>query len=122
MLAGGPFLVERNRVQWTVYWNGLKPSLDSVRPQGLAVLAMPDGGYFAAHVLAAGNPVDPKVRALAPEDLDALPADARPRYLAVMAAPGTPASTGWRDLYGPRLAAWGYRPQAEIPMGGLFRR
>jgi hypothetical protein len=122
MLAGGPFLVERNRAHWTTYWNGLKPSLDNARSQGLAVLAMPDGGYFAAHVVAAGNPVDPAVRALAPEELDALPPAARPRYLAVMPAPGTDAAARWRELYGSRLAAWGYRPQAEIPMGGLFRR
>ncbi|HTX38022.1 MAG TPA: hypothetical protein VME43_23495, partial [Bryobacteraceae bacterium] len=122
MLTGGPFLVEHNRALWTTYWNGLKPSLAAVRSQGLAVLAMPDGGYFAAHMVAAGNPVDAAVQALTPEQLDALPPSARPPYLAVMAAPGTPASTSWRELYGPRLASWGYRPQTEIPMGALFRR
>ena len=122
LLAGGPLVVERNRAHWTVYWDGLKPKLNEVRAEGLAILAMPDGGYFAAHAVAAGNPVDPAVRALAPEDMDALAPTARPRYLAVMASPGTPASMAWRDLYGPRLAAWGYRPQAEIPLGGLFQR
>ena len=122
MLVGTPFLVERNRALWTTYWDGLKPSLAAARPQGLAVLAMPDGGYYAAHVVAAGNPVDAAVRALTPEELDAEPAEARPRYLAVMAAPGTPASTRWRELYGARLEGWGYRAQTEIPMGGLFRR
>lgn len=122
LLAAGPLVVERNRVLWTVYWNGLKPALATARPQGLAVLAMPDGGYFAAHVVAAGNPVDPAVAALEPEVLDAMAPNARPRYLALLAAPGTPASTQWRELYGGRLAAWGYRPEAEIPSGALFRR
>ena len=122
LLIGGPILVERNRAHWTTYWDGLKPSLDAVRAQGLAVLAMPDGGYFASHVVAAGNPVHPEVRALAPEDLDAMPPDRRPPYLAVMPAVGVPAAGHWRELYGARLTGWGYRPQFETPQGGLFRR
>ncbi len=122
MLAAGPLVVERNRAHWTTYWNGLKPGLDSVRSQGLAVLAMSDGGYFAAHVVAAGNPVDPAVQVLTPEELEALPPAARPRHLAVMPAPGTPAASGWRDSYGPRLEEWGYRAQQETPTGGLFQR
>ena len=122
LILCGPFLVDRNRVHWTTYWDGLKPALAAVRSQGLAVLAMPDGGYFASHVVAAGNPVDPAVRALLPEELDALSPDARPPYLAVMPAVGVPAATRWRELYGDRLAAWGYRPQIEIAQGGVFHR
>ena len=115
-----PILVERNRLQWTTYWNDLKPALNAVRAEGLAVLAVPDGGYFAAHAVAAGNPVHPAVRTLVPEDLDALPASARPPYLAVMFTSGSEAAADWRVRYGSRLANWGYRPRAEGKYGEIL--
>ena len=122
MLAGGPFLVERNRAHWTTYWNGLKPSLDDreipgpgrVGDAGWRLFRSPRGGRR--------KPGGPRGAGAHSRELDALTPSARPPYLAVMAAPGTAASTSWRELYGPRLAGWGYRPQTEIPMGGLFRR
>ena len=39
LLAGCALAVERNRVDWTTYWNGLKPALNAARPAGLAELA-----------------------------------------------------------------------------------
>ena len=72
LLAASPLLVERNRLFWTTYWNDLKPILASESGAGLADLALADGGYFAGHVVAAGNPVNPAVRTLLPEDLDAM--------------------------------------------------
>src|SRR6185369_13006200 len=84
LLVATPFLVQRNRLQWTTYWNDLKPTLQSVRANDMAELALTDGGYFAGHVVAAGNPVHPEVRTLLPEDLEALPLNLRPRYLAVL--------------------------------------
>ena len=92
MVLACPFVVERNRLQWTTYWNDLKPSLELLRGPDLAVSALPDGGYFAAHVVAAGNPVHTAVRALLPEELDALAPAARPRYLAVMVTSGSQAA------------------------------
>lgn len=86
LLAGSPILVERNRVLWTRYWNDLKPAIAAARPQGLAFLALPDAGYFAGHVVAAGNPVDPRVRSLSAEELSAVP----PPYLVALPTPGAP--------------------------------
>ena len=87
LLVGAvPFLVERNRAGWTTYWNDLKPALAEVRSRGLAVLTLEDGGYYAGHVVAAGNPVDPAVSALRVEDVHASPAAQRPPFLAVLAS------------------------------------
>jgi hypothetical protein len=106
LIVGAPFLVERNRTQWTTYWNDVKPALSQVRSQGLAELALEDAGYFMGHVVAAGNPVNPAVRSLLPEDMDALSRGNRPKYLAVLVPPG---SIDWRARYGERIARWGYR-------------
>jgi len=122
LLVASPYVVQRNRTRWTTYWDALKPRLESVRDQGLAVLAMPDGGYFAAHVVAAGNPVHPAVRAWLPEELEALAPAARPAYLAVMPTPGSEVGARWREVYGARLQAWGYDPSDQTAMGGLFHR
>ncbi len=85
-----PILVERNRILWTTYWNDLKPALAAVRAQGLAHLALPEAGYFAGHVVAAGNPVDLRVRSLLREELEAIPPSQRPRYVVVLPTPGSP--------------------------------
>jgi hypothetical protein len=78
----GPFIVERNRKQWTTYWNDLKPALALARGPGLVQLEDPEGGYFAGQVVAAGNPVQSAVLALSAEEINAIPAGVRPRYLA----------------------------------------
>jgi hypothetical protein len=117
-----PSLVDRNRLEWTTYWNDLKPALEQVRADGLADLAMPDGGYFAAHVVAAGNPVDPRVKALLPEDIDALPPTARPPYLAVMVTSGSEAAGDWQSRYESKLAAWGYITKKQGTYGALMQR
>jgi hypothetical protein len=122
LLASCPFLVERNRVLWTPYWNDLKPSLATVRSQGLAVLAMTDGGYFAGQVVAAGNPVNPAVRALLPEQMDALPESQRPAYLAVLFSPGAEGQATWREHYARECERWGYTPVREGKEGLLLRR
>ena len=111
-----PFLVQLNRSQWTTYWNDLKPALQKVRGKDLAELALPDGGYFAGHVVAAGNPVDPAVRCLLPEEV---PAE-RPRYLAVMVTPGSEAGRSWQGRYGAQLAEWGYRTLAQGKFGAVL--
>jgi hypothetical protein len=116
LVVACPLLVERNRVLWTTYWNGLKPALAAFRGPSLAVFAMNEASYFAGHVVAAGNPVDPAVRAFLPEELDAMAPGARPRYLAVLVTPGF----DWRAAYGARIAGWGYRKQQEIPDGAIF--
>jgi hypothetical protein len=116
LLLGGPIVVERNRVRWTTYWNDLRPALDSVRGPDLAAFAMDEGSYYAGHVAAAGNPVDLRVRALLPEEIDALPSGSRPRYLAVLVTPGF----DWHPHYADRLAAWGYRTYAAGAHGALF--
>ena len=90
LLVCCPILVERNRILWTTDWNDLKPALAAVRPQGLAHLALTGGGYFAGHVVAAGNPVDLKVRSLLPEELQAIPPAQRPLYLVILPTPGSP--------------------------------
>jgi hypothetical protein len=118
LVVGGPFIVEHNRAQWTAYWNDLKPALEKVRGKDLAVLAAPDGGYFAGHAVAAGNPVDARVRALAPEEVPA----ARPRYLAVMITPGSEAGADWEARYGTRLSDWGYRMLTKCKAGALLER
>jgi hypothetical protein len=112
-----PWIVDRNRSRWTTYWNGLKPALAEVRSKGLAELAMEDGGYFAGHVVAAGNPVNPTVRSLLSEEIDKLSPAERPRYLAVLPTPG---SVDWQVRYGDKLAAWGYRPWRTGAIGAVL--
>jgi hypothetical protein len=109
-----PFVVEWNRAHWTTEWNDLKPYLAKVRGPDLAELALPEAGYFAGHVVAAGNPVDPSVRSLLPEGLE----EARPRYLAVMLTPGSP--NGWRERHRTELSA--YQTLVEFPAGALLER
>ncbi len=116
-----PFLVQRNRVLWTPYWNDLKPALDRVRGQGLAILAFADGGYFAGHVVAAGNPVDPAVRALSAEQIEAMAPAQRPAYLAVLCSPGSAGETTWRSTYAPDWARWGYVVFRDGKSGVLLR-
>src|ERR1051326_44393 len=89
MAVGCPLLVESHRAQWTTYWDSLKPALAQIRNSGLAELALEDGGYFAGHMVAAGNPVNPSVRSLLPNEIEALTEDQRPRYLAVLVTPGS---------------------------------
>jgi hypothetical protein len=120
LVAAGPFVVERNRVHWTTYWNDLKPALAAARPHGLAELALPDVSYFAGHVVAAGNPIDPAVGAYLPAAFEALPATRRPAFLAVLVTPGN--SPGWRGIYAGALARWGYAPAAEGLHGTLYRK
>jgi len=122
LVIGCPLLVERNRVLWTPYWDDLKPSLARVRSRGLAILALTDGGYFAGHVVAAGNPVDPAVRALLPEQVAAMPAAERPAYLAVLFSPGSEGESTWRARYAPEWAGWGYRSAREGKSGVLLER
>ena len=118
LVLATPCLVQFNRRWWTTYWNDLKPTLQSLPGPELAELALPDGSYFAGHVVAAGNPVRPAVRALLPEQVDALAG--RPRYLAVLLTPGM--SPGWLSRYGPQLAAWGYAPALQGAHGVIFER
>jgi hypothetical protein len=119
LLIACPLLIERNRVLWTPYWNDLKPDLAAVRGQDLAVLALTDGGYFAGHVVAAGNPVNPAVRCFLPEQMDALLPTQRPRYLAVLFSPGSDAANTWRNSVNP---TWGYTPVRDGKYGMLLRR
>jgi len=122
VILGCPLLVEYHRAQWTTYWDDLKPALAEVRASGLAELALEDGGYFAGHVVAAGNPVNPSVRALLPEEIDALPETRRPRYLALMVTPGSEAGAAWQTRYAPRLTKWGYHSRLESKFGGIYER
>jgi len=122
LIAGCPLLVEHHRAGWTTYWNDLKPALEEVRASGLAELALEDGGYFAGHVVAAGNPVNPSVRALLPEEIEALADARRPRYLTVLVMPGSEVSSNWRVRYGARLADWGYHSRVESKFGAIYER
>jgi len=122
LLVITPLVIERNRLEWTTYWNDLKPSLEDVREKGLAALAAPDGGYFAAHVVAAGNPVNPQVQAFLPDDLDAFAPAARPPYLAAMVTNGSEAAGDWQSRYASKLAAWGYITKNTGKYGALMKR
>ncbi len=115
LVIAGPFLVESNRPRWTVWWNDLKPALARVRGPDLATLAVPEGGYFAGHVVAAGNPVDPRVRSLSLDEVRL----ARPRYLALLVTPGADAAA-WRARYLPTLLKSGYKPVIESSSGELW--
>lgn len=117
LLIGCPMVVERNRVRWTTYWNDLKPALDSVRGPDLAAVAFDEGSYFAGHVVAAGDPVHPEVRALSVEELEALPARGRPRFLAVLVT-----GVDWQPKVGARLSAMGYRSRKTGSNGALLER
>jgi hypothetical protein len=119
LLIACPILVERNRLLWTPYWNDLKPELASVRGQDLAVLALTDGGYFAGHVVAAGNPVNPNIRCYLPEQMNALSATQRPHYLAVLFSPGSDAAGTWRNYVD---SSWGYTPIRQGQYGMLLKR
>ncbi len=117
LLIGCPMAVERNRARWTTYWNDVKPALDPVRGPDLAAVAFDEGSYYAGHVVAAGNPVRPEVRALLPEEIEALPAGARPRFLAVLAT-----GIDWQAKFGERFRAMGYRPRTIGFNGALLER
>jgi hypothetical protein len=118
LVIGAPWLVEWNRAGWTAYWDDLKPALARVRGKGLAVLALEDGGYFAGHVVAAGNPVDPAVRALLPDEVAA----AAPPNLAVLVTPGSEAAGMWKSRYNKQIQGWGYRLIVETKSGALFEK
>jgi hypothetical protein len=122
LVALGPLVVERNRDRWTTYWNDLKPAIHAVAGKGLAELALPDGGYFAGHMVAVGSPLDTSVRSLLPEEIDALPAGTRPRYLVVLVSPGSEAAGSWESRYGPAIVGWGYQKLVPGKLGGLFER
>ena len=118
LMLASPLLVERNRSAWTVYWNDLKPALAGVRDQSLAYVGLEDGGYFAGHVVAAGNPVNPTVQCLTLEEVEAR----RPEHLALMVTSGSEVAKTWREKYEPRIAGWGYRPIVEGSFGALYAR
>ena len=122
LIALAPLLVERNRERWTTYWNDLKPAIRTVAGQDLAELALPDGGYFAGHVVAAGNPFNPAVRSMLPEEIDALASGARPHYLLVLVSPGSEVASHWETRYGPSIGQWGYREIAPGELGGLYEK
>jgi hypothetical protein len=64
-------------------------------------------------VVAAGNPVDSGVRSLLPEELAAIPAARRPRFLAILITPGSsPAAQPFES--------WGYRPIINAPACALY--
>jgi hypothetical protein len=112
-----PVIVQWHRGNWTTYWNDLKPALVQARTSGLAVLALEDGGYFAGHIVAAGNPVHPGVRAVLPEEVDP---GKLPAALAVLVTPGSEVSTRWAGKYKPQILSWGYQARAESKYGGVF--
>jgi hypothetical protein len=122
LVTCGPLVVERNRANWLSWWDGLKPALAAARTGSLAVLAYPEWGYFAGHILAAGNPVHPAVRALAAEDLDALPAAGRPRYLAAMLMPGSAEASTWRTRHAAEFQRWGYTSTGDAETGAILER
>jgi hypothetical protein len=122
LLLGGPPVVERNRSNWMTWWSNVKPALAAARGHSLAVLAYPEWGFFEGHVLAAGNPVHPAVRVLAPEDLDALPASGRPRYLAALVSPGSDEAATWRTRRAADFARWGYADTGDSGLGGILDR
>ncbi len=115
LVVASPVLVERNRVLWTTYWNDLKPALADLRPHGLAHLALENAGYFAGHVVVAGNPVDPRVRSLLPEEIAA---DSRPPYLAVLPTPGAPPICAEISR---KIAEMGYIPLKQGSAGMIYR-
>ena len=108
LLAADPVLVQRNRVLWTTWWNDLKPRFPEVRSAGLIHLALEDGGYFAGHVVAAGNPVDLLVRSVLPEEFTGGPAN-----LVILVTPGSSPRL-------PDLERWGYRVTYQGQYGGLY--
>jgi hypothetical protein len=116
LAVGAPMAVERNRARWTTYWDDLKPALAEVRGPELGAFAINEGSYYAGHVVAAGNPVDARVRAFLPEEL--AKSGARPRYLAVLVTPGF----AWREKYLPGLEALGYRVKVEGANGLVMER
>jgi hypothetical protein len=116
VMVATPFVVEWNRARWTPEWNELKPYLQKFRGPDLAELALPEAEYFAGHAVAAGNPVDPSVRSLLPEEVES----ARPRYLAIMITPGS--ENTWRAHYGAQLSAWGYQTVMQFRCGALLER
>jgi len=122
LVVGGPLIVERNRAQWLTWWADLKPALAAARGDSLALLVYDDWGYFAGHILAAGNPVHPAVRALFRADLDALPATERPRYLAALPSPGSAEAATWRVRHAAEFARWGYTIAADSGLGAILER
>jgi len=122
LAIASPLLVEYHRSEWTTYWDDLKPALQEARSSGLAGLALEDGGYFAGHVVAAGNPVNPSVQAFLADQMETLAEAQRPRYLAVLVTPGSGAATTWRERYAATLSRWGYHTHMETKFGGLYER
>jgi hypothetical protein len=122
MVAACPFLVERNRAVWNSEWNDLKPSLELFRSKQLGVLGVPDGGYFAGQVVAAGNPVHTEVRSFLPEELQGIAQEARPRYLAILVTSGSDAAGDWQSRYAMRWGTWRYHVRTEGKYGAILER
>ncbi len=120
LTACAPAIVERNRASWLPWWADLKPGFAAARAGSLALLSYPEWGFFEGHIFAAGNPVHPARRMLAPADLDALPAAARPRYLAALVTPGSGEASTWRSRRAADFARWGYAAAGDSPLGAIF--
>ena len=120
----GALVVERNRKRWTAYWNYLKPAIHAVAGEGLAELALTDGGYFAGHMVAVGSPFN-LGGTLAAARRDLRPSRAMECVrdtLVVLVAPGSDAASIWESRYGPEIAGWGYQKRVPGKMGALFER
>jgi hypothetical protein len=122
LIVACPVIVERNRLLWTTYWNDLKPLLQDSASNNMAILGLPDGGYFAGQIVAAGNPVHTSVRTVLAEEMDALPLAKRPHTLAVLVTPGSEAASAWRSRYNTELVKWGYTPLVEGKYGAILQR
>lgn len=122
LVTCGPAIVQLNRANWLTWWSGLEPALAQARTGSLAVLVYPEWGFFAGHILAAGNPVHPAVRALAGEDLDALPAAGRPRYLAAMLMPGSAEASTWPTRHAAEFARWKYSIAGDTGLGAILEQ
>jgi len=122
LMIAGPLIDERNHLHWLDWWADLKPVLAAVRGDSLALLAVDDWGYFSGHVLAAGNPVHPEVRAIEAAQLDSIPSSARPRYLAALPAPGSPEASTWRSRHDGDFARWQYEIAVNGGHGAILER
>jgi hypothetical protein len=118
LLGACPWLVERNRAQWQIWWKDVYQAMAALRPSSIYLVEDDRAGYFAGHILLAGNPLRHEVRAGPDADLrDQLAHGDRPQFIVHLLTPDLPDIQAELAAFRAAYAAAGYRPAVEGKYG-----
>jgi hypothetical protein len=118
LLIACPWLVERNRAQWQFWWKDIYRPVAELRPSSIYLIEDDRAGYFAGHILLAGNPLRHQVRAGSnPELRDRLAHGDRPQFIVHLLTPDLPNIPAELAAFRAAYGAAGYRPAIEGKYG-----